>query len=271
MRTRWYNKVEEKSTVLYLPRYVWEERGNGRVIIFFFNISYRMVWENSVPISLNVAALRVFIPGRTGSVGARCASKITLKSSHLASGRSIDETIRNFFCRSHKHRRFSRYNEGRGRKGEGEAGRNRYFNAWLWYDNVPVHGIMYIGSYMIIWRDKAALSRHKLNRFSPLSVSLPRPSLPISFSTHPLPLWSSEETPTEERDALAYSMLHVQGDLLLSFHIWAHECLLNSLLQLDIQIYSLGLQSTINSTWVAIQKIGITCRQSNFYLNSIWR
>jgi hypothetical protein len=31
----------------------------------------------------------------------------------------------------------------------------------------PIHRIMYIGSCMITWRDKAALSRHKLNRFSP--------------------------------------------------------------------------------------------------------
>lgn len=57
-------------------------------------------------------------------------------------------------------------------RGRGREGRIRYFNARLWYDNAPVHGIMYIGSCMIIWRDKAALSRHKLNRFSLTTVPL---------------------------------------------------------------------------------------------------
>lgn len=77
-----------------------------------------------------------------------------------------------FFSCSHKHRRLSRY-----RTNEKERERRRtdtYFNAQLWYDNASVYtGIMYVGSCMIIWRDKAALSRHKLNRIFPLSFSLP--------------------------------------------------------------------------------------------------
>lgn len=137
-------------------------------------------------------------------------------------GRSIDEATGNFFCRSHKHRRLSWYNERRG-GWEGEAERNWYFNAWLWYYNAPVHGIMYIGSCMIIWRDKAALSRHKLNRFSPLFVSLPRPSFPISFSTHPLPLWSSEETPTAERDTLAAHFDTTRAKRLSSPSLFSHK------------------------------------------------
>lgn len=52
-------------------------------------------------------------------------------------------------------------------------------------------GIMYVGSCMIIWRDKAALSRHKLNRSSPSSLSPPSivlhppsPTLVIGRNAH---------------------------------------------------------------------------------------
>lgn len=61
----------------------------------------------------------------------------------------------------------------RSEEGEGRKEKNRYFNAQLWYDNASVHGIMYIGSCMIIWRNKAALSGHKLNRFSLSLFSVP--------------------------------------------------------------------------------------------------
>lgn len=68
------------------------------------------------------------------------------------------------------------------------------------------HGIMHVGSCMIIWRDKAALSGHKLNR-CPL----------FSSTTHPPPLLASEETPMWEGDALAALFYHKPGASSLFF------------------------------------------------------
>lgn len=137
----------------------------------------------------------MFRTGRSGSVGANRTSKVLCKiylsRTSPVGARSIDETTHNFFCRSHKHRRLSRVQRERERERWGEQGGTS--TLMRSYDMImrPIHGIMYIGSCMIIWRDKAALSRHKLNRFSPLSVSLLF-AVPLSrlyrSSTHPLPL-----------------------------------------------------------------------------------
>lgn len=119
-------------------------------------------------------------------MSARVAHQRFAEQSGIDRGhRSIDQTTRNFFGRSYKHRRLFRYNEGERVRGRETSERDRYFNARLWYDNAPVHGIMYIGSCMIIWRDKAALSRHKLNRFFSLSLSLLPSSLSSYIVLHP--------------------------------------------------------------------------------------
>lgn len=153
------------------------------------------MWKTNILIILNFAYLCI-----EPEVSARITHQRYFTSG-ISSRRSIDETTRNFFCRSHKYRRLFRHNEGDRERGRGH--RRGIGTLMRGYDNAPIYGIMYIGSCMIIWRDKAALSRHKLNRFS-LSLFFPsRPSLLISFSTHPLPLWSSEETPIAERDTLA--------------------------------------------------------------------
>lgn len=51
------------------------------------------------------------------------------------------------------------------------------------------HGIMHVGSCMIIWRDKAALSGHKLNRCPPLpslpaAIHPPTPTIDIRRNAH---------------------------------------------------------------------------------------